>query len=218
MLYSGIIKKNIAAFSILFLIFLMYSLEREDLQELIVQNMNYGLDFQLTYKTGKTTIKRSSLTKIEKESSNCDIPVKLQNIADLSSIEYGVFMMETSGFHPLILMIKISIHCIDKGRGKLGSRQACAVESAAKRSGLPVHVIIFSPVLHLRDNTTCELYKSKYPIKFYTIDVETFTINTPLGLNFSNFWLQYRVTFQKHSSHLQNSSQVHTRQFIKLMP
>ena len=69
------------------------------------------------------------------------------------------------------------------------------MESAAKRSGLPVHVIIFSSSLHLRDNTTCELYKSKYPIKFYTIDVETFTINTPLGLNFSNSLLQYKVIF-----------------------
>ena len=219
MLYTGIIKKNIAAFGILLLIFLMYSLEREDLQDLVVQNINYGLDFQLKVNNaGKNLKRRSSLPKNEKESSNCDIPVKLQNIADFSFVENGVFMMETSGFHPLILMIKFSIHCIYKGRGKLGSRQACAVESAAKRSGLPVHVIIFSSILHLRDNTTCELYKSKYPIKFYTIDVETFTINTPLGLNFSNFWLQYKATFQKHSSHLQNSSQVHTRQFIKLMP
>ena len=67
------------------------------------------------------------------------------------------------------------------GRGKLNSRQACAVESAALRSGLPVHMIIFSPVLHLRDNTTCQLYQSKYPIKFYTIDVEKFAQNTPLG-------------------------------------
>ena len=110
MLYTGIIKNNIAAFSILFLIFLMYSLEKEDLQELIVHNINYGLDFQLTYNTGKSLKRRSSLPKNEKESSNCDIPVKLQNIADFSFIENGVFMMETSGFIQLILMIKFSIH------------------------------------------------------------------------------------------------------------
>ena len=203
---------------ILFFILFLSLFEKGTSQEKPLQNINYGLDFKLTYNVGKTLKRRSSITSQVKENSECDAPIKLQDIADFASIEYGVFMMETSGFHPLILMIKISSHCIDKGRGKLGSRQACAVESAAKRSGLPVHVIIFSPVLHLRDNTTCELYKSKYPIKFYTIDVETFTINTPLGLNFSNFWLQYRVTFQKNSSHLQNSRQVHTRQFIKLMP
>ena len=117
MLYTGIIKNNIAAFSILFLIFLMYSLEKEDLQELIVHNItntihniNYGLDFQLTYNTGKSLKRRSSLPKNEKESSNCDIPLKLQNIADFSFIENGVFMMETSGFIQLILMIKFSIH------------------------------------------------------------------------------------------------------------
>ena len=187
MYFTGIIKKNCLVLTILFLIFLMYSLEKDDLEELIVQEINYGLDFKMTYNTGKTLKRR--LTKNEKESSsfesNCASPVQLQNIADLSSIEFGVFMMETSGFHPLILEIKFQ--SIDKGRGRLDSRQACAVESAAKRSGLPVHVIIFSSTLHLRDNTTCELYKSKYPINFYTIDVKTFTINTPLGLNFSNF-------------------------------
>ena len=109
MSYIRIIK--IAAFSILlYLIFLMYSLEKEDLQELIVHNINYGLDFQLTYNTGKSLKRRSSLPKNEKESSNCDIPLKLQNIADFSFIENGVFMMETSGFNQLILMIKFSIH------------------------------------------------------------------------------------------------------------
>ena len=115
MLLTGIIKKNFLVFTILFLIFLMYSLERDDLEELIVQKINYGLDFKMTYNTGKAIKRRSSLTKYEKEESfifesNCASPIKLQNIADFSSIEYGVFMMETSGFHPLILKIKFSIH------------------------------------------------------------------------------------------------------------
>ena len=112
MYFTGIIKKNFLVFTILFLIFLMYSLEKDDLEELIVKEINYGLDFKMTYNTGKTLKRR--LTKNEKESStfesNCASPVQLQNIADLSSIEYGVFMMETSGFHPLILEIKFSIH------------------------------------------------------------------------------------------------------------
>ena len=67
MLYTGIIKKNIAAFGILLLIFLMYSLEREDLQDLVVQNINYGLDFQLKVNNaGKNLKRRSSLPKNEK--------------------------------------------------------------------------------------------------------------------------------------------------------
>ena len=73
------------------------------------------------------------------------------------------------------------------------------MESAAKRSGLPVHVIIFSPILHLRDNTTCELYKSKYPIKFYTIDMASFTRNTKLGLKFSGFRIKQVVQLQSQA-------------------
>ena len=65
------------------------------------------------------------------------------------------------------------------------SRQACAVESAAKMSGLHVSVIMFSKVLHLNDNTTCQLYKSDYPIAFYHIDLDTFSQDTPL-VNFFN--------------------------------
>ena len=99
MSYIRIIKKSIAAFSILlFLIFLMYSLEREDSkEEPVVQNINYGLDFQLTYDTGKTWKNRTSLKENTKKSSNCENSVKLQNIVDFPSIGFGVFMMETSG-------------------------------------------------------------------------------------------------------------------------
>ena len=115
MFFTGIIKKNFLVFTILFLIFLIYSLERDDLEEVIVKKINHGLDFKMTYNTGKAIKRRSSLTKYGKEESlifesNCASPIKLQNIADFSSIEYGVFMMETSGFHPLILKIKFSIN------------------------------------------------------------------------------------------------------------
>ena len=67
------------------------------------------------------------------------------------------------------------------GKSRLKSRQACAVESAARRSGLPVYIIMTSPVLTLKDNTTCQLYRSNLSIHFYTVDLETFTIGTPLG-------------------------------------
>ena len=83
-------------------------------------------------------------------------------------------------------MVKEGNNELIPGRGKLLSRQACAVESAAMRSGLSVNVIIFSQVLDLRDNTTCKLYKSNYSIKFYSIDLETFTQDTPLESFFSS--------------------------------
>ena len=71
------------------------------------------------------------------------------------------------------------------GRGTLDSRQACAVESAAMRSGLTVHLVMFSTQLDLMDNTTCQLYMSNNNIKFYTIDVEAFSADTPLGMKIS---------------------------------
>merc|ERR1719244_1638252 len=69
------------------------------------------------------------------------------------------------------------------GRSILKSRQACAVESAARRSGLPVHIILTSSILNLEDNTTCQLYKSDLKIYFYTVDYETFIIGLPLETN-----------------------------------
>ena len=70
------------------------------------------------------------------------------------------------------------------GRGTLNSRQACAVESAAMRSGLTVHMVMFSSLLDLDldlDNTTCQLFMSNNNIRLYTIDVESFSADTPLG-------------------------------------
>ena len=75
----------------------------------------------------------------------------------------ALFMMETSG------------------RSTLRSRQSCAIESAAGKSGMVVYVIMFSPELDLTDNTTCYLYMSKMNIKFFTIDTENFAKDSPLG-------------------------------------
>ena len=86
----------------------------------------------------------------------------------VSSVENALFMMETSG------------------RGTLNSRQACAVESAAMRSGLVVHMVMFSSQLDLRDNTTCQLYMSNNNIKFYTINVKSFASDSPLGVKSSS--------------------------------
>ena len=89
-------------------------------------------------------------------------------IDKVASVEYGLFMMETSG------------------RRRLTTRQACSVESAAKRSGLTVNLIMFSSFLDLKDNTTCQLYMHSNNINFYTIDVEEFSKDTPLGRSSSS--------------------------------
>ena len=58
----------------------------------------YGLDFTLSYKTGNLIKKRSVRTNAEdKRSSDCKHQVDLPNIADFSSLQFGVIMMETSG-------------------------------------------------------------------------------------------------------------------------
>ena len=44
---------------------------------------------------------------------------------------------------------------------------------------------MFSSQLDLMDNTTCQLYKSNNNIKFYKIDVEAFSADTPLGMKIS---------------------------------
>merc|ERR1719483_1823065 len=54
------------------------------------------------------------------------------------------------------------------------------------RSGLVVHLVMFSSSLDLRDNTTCQLYMSNNNIKFYTIDVDKFSANSPLESFFSS--------------------------------
>ena len=183
------LRRNCIVILVLVGILFIFIIKKQALISITIQfdkPISYGLDFQSNYKAGNAVRRRLSISEQDPEYSECkyhDVP--LQNIAELSSLNYGIIMMETSGelylFIYLIMMQEIFEELQLLGRGKLNSRQACAVESAALRSGLPVHMIIFSPVLHLRDNTTCQLYQSKYPIKFYTIDVEKFTQNTPLG-------------------------------------
>ena len=60
-------------------------------------------------------------------------------------------------------------------------RQACAIESAALRSGLEVLVVLTAKKLLLDDNTTCQLYMSRHKnIHFYTLNITSLAHNTPL--------------------------------------
>ena len=135
----------------------------------------YGLDFHLSYSVRKLSSLLSPMaSSVNTQSGWIDLviinilspyitsnPLKTQD--KVSSIENALFMMETSG------------------RGTLDSRQACAVESAAMRSGLTVHLVMFSSQLDLMDNTTCQLYMSNNNIQFFYVDVAALAKNTPLG-------------------------------------
>ena len=79
------------------------------------------------------------------------------------SIQSSLFLVESSG------------------RRTLNARQACAVESAALQSGMEVILVVKATQLDLKDNTTCYLFMKKNTVKIYSIDVEAFSLNSPLG-------------------------------------
>jgi len=97
----------------------------------------------------------------------CKGGVALQNIEELEQLQYGVLMLETSG------------------RARLDTRQACAAESAARRSGLPVHVVFLTGRLHLVDNTTCQLARTVPNIHLYTVNLTRLATGSPLESFFS---------------------------------
>ena len=55
------------------------------------------------------------------------------------------------------------------------------MESAALQSGMEVILVVKSAQLDLKDNTTCYLFMKKNTVKIYSIDVEAFSMNSPLG-------------------------------------
>ena len=71
----------------------------------------------------------------------CGKTIQLFNIQDFDIGQNNIFFIETSP------------------KENLTSREACALESAARNSELIVHMVRVSPFLDLKDNTTCEIYK-----------------------------------------------------------
>ena len=78
---------------------------------------------------------------------------------------------------------------------------------------------MFSSQLDLMDNTTCQLYMSNNNIKFYTIDVEAFSANTPLGMkiSYNNLKRHIIIIFQNYSSPPAVWQAVRTLQSTRLM-
>ena len=76
-------------------------------------------------------------------SKECGRKIDLQNIEDVSLGEDNIFFIESSP------------------KEVLSSRESCALESAARNSGLRVVMVRVGRMLDLRDNTTCQIY-SRY--------------------------------------------------------
>ena len=95
---------------------------------------------------------------------------KLQSLDGVDSLAHGILMVETSG------------------RKTLYPRQACALESAVRRSGLPVTLVMMTSELDLSDNTTCQLIMSSVTsnISIFTVNPDTLALNTPLQGFFSS--------------------------------
>ena len=64
----------------------------------------------------------------------------------------------------------------------MSGRQACSVESAARRSGLPVYVVLLSPHLALADNATCSLAMAQHlNVRFFSVNLTNILARTALG-------------------------------------
>lgn len=102
----------------------------------------YGLDFTLSYPASGGRVVRGARAGPDHAPappSLCGAPVPLPALEMRDSVSSALFLVETSG------------------RSSLLPRQACAVESAARQSGLQVHLILTAPSLDLGDNTTCQV-------------------------------------------------------------
>ena len=94
-----------------------------------------------------TGVLGDSVDSCEKDSEiQCEVPdicntkITLEDIEDHEIGEDNIFMIESSP------------------KETLSSREACALESAARNSELEVVMVRVGPVLDLQDNTTCQLY------------------------------------------------------------
>jgi len=129
-----------------------------------------GLDFILEYNItgGHRDRSKKQSTEPTKQSlgEKCNSPKKLHNIDLLSQqeleLEGRIVMTETSG------------------SAALNPRQACGVESAARRSGMDVVVVMMNESLLLTDNTTCHLVTQYNNIQFFSVNITNLALNTSL--------------------------------------
>ena len=94
----------------------------------------------------------------------CDKKIKLENINEVPIKDDGnIFLIESSP------------------KEVLSSREACALESAARNSELHVVMVRVGTWLDLTDNTTCQIYtRFQHSITMVHIDPQQFAKDTPL--------------------------------------
>eukprot|EP00092_Neocalanus_flemingeri_P102797 GFUD01131504.1.p1 GENE.GFUD01131504.1~~GFUD01131504.1.p1 ORF type:complete len:381 (-),score=72.29 GFUD01131504.1:121-1263(-) len=160
----------------------------------LIQKRKCGLDFAGAYAMDgqkKSPRKRTgqyyNMKTKQSAGPNCSSPVRLQMFGPDKVLDQQMFFLETSG------------------RSSLSPRQACSVESAAKLSNLHIQVILLSATLDLMDNSTCYLYQTASNVSFYTIDMKTIFVNTPLqdiirSKKFAKS--QYKITHQSDALRL----------------
>ena len=90
------IRRNCVCIFGLFLIIVI--LLQKQVSKEIFTIRKYGLDFELNYKVVKSYRKRSLLKASQNDvGSDCNTSITLENVGNISSLDYGIFMMETSG-------------------------------------------------------------------------------------------------------------------------
>ena len=107
---------------------------QESLQSSHVErHMSYGLDFELEYDSGNIKRTREVRSDPGERSleSDCETSMMLPIIDTNKKLSQGIFMIETSGKN--MKMRKLIFNTYALGRSYLTARQACSVESAAKR-------------------------------------------------------------------------------------
>ena len=121
------------------------------------------------------------MTILYPQGAECDRVVELPPLSSSPHLDTALFMMETSG------------------GSTLTPRQACGVESAARKvgvilitieccnnitvvpqSGLHVHLLVMSGSLDLRDNTTCWLASTSLPLSIHSVNLTSLAHETPL--------------------------------------
>ena len=95
---------------------------------------------------------------------------------EIEFLPRGIFFVETSGEAKFVRKGNWAA-----GRAGVEARQACSVESAGRRSGLPVYLVLRSPVLSLADNSTCHLAITTPNLQFFTVNITRLLADTPLG-------------------------------------
>ena len=97
------------------------------------RHMSYGLDFELEYDSGNIKRTREVRSDPGERSleSDCETSMMLPIIDTNKKLSQGILMIETSGKN--MKMRKLIFNTYALGRSYLTARQACSVESAAKR-------------------------------------------------------------------------------------